>query len=452
MESVNPATGEVMASFAVHDAATASGIVAAAADAQPGWAAAALPERLAAVARLGALLRSECDEHATVMSREMGKPLAQARAEVEKCAIACDYYVARAEEMLRAEEIASDATTSVVRFRALGIVLAIMPWNYPYWQFIRVAIPTLCVGNGVVLKHASNVPQSALALERAFADAGFTTDLVRTVLLPGAETVPLIADERIAGVSLTGSEEVGRKVAAAAGAVLKPVVLELGGSDPFVVLGDADVPAVARAAAQARTVNSGQSCIAAKRFLVDHAIHDEFVAAFAVAMEAFRMGDPLDPATEVGPQARTDLRDAVHDQVRRSVDAGAVVVTGGEIPDGVGAYYPPTVLAGVTPGVPAFDEEVFGPVGAVCPFSGEEEAVALANDSPYGLGASVWGSDPDRIRAVRDGLDAGMVFVNGIVKSDPRLPFGGVKASGHGRELGRHGMLEFANVQTVWTG
>jgi succinate-semialdehyde dehydrogenase/glutarate-semialdehyde dehydrogenase len=400
--------------------------------------------------RLAALLRAERATYGKLMTEEMGKPIAAAEAEADKCAWVCDFFAEHAESFLAPETIATDASRSFVRFDPLGPVLAIMPWNFPFWQHFRFAAPAVMAGNVAVLKHASNVPGCALAIEDLFRQAGFPEGVMTTLLVPSQRTAELIARPEIQAVTLTGSEAAGREVAAAAGKHLKKTVLELGGSDPFLVLDDADPVAAGREAAKARTVNSGQSCIAAKRFLVEEAVADRFEAELVRAMEGFTVGDPLDRATEVGPLAREDLLGTLDDQVSRSVAAGARVATGGRRLPRKGWFYAPTVLTGVRPGTPAFDEETFGPVAAVTRVRDAAEAIELANRSRFGLGASVWTSDPARAEDLARDIEAGSVFVNGAVKSDPRLPFGGVKSSGYGRELAAFGIREFVNVKTVW--
>jgi succinate-semialdehyde dehydrogenase/glutarate-semialdehyde dehydrogenase len=384
------------------------------------------------------------------MTLEMGKPIAQAEAEVDKCAWVCEYYADHAEAMLAEQPRDTDASRSYVRFDPLGPVLAVMPWNFPFWQVFRFAAPAIMAGNAAVLKHASNVPRCALQIEEVFRDAGFPAGLFATALV-GSSAVPgLIADERIAAVTLTGSEHAGRQVAERAGHELKKTVLELGGSDPFIVLADADLPVAARTAADARLVNSGQSCIAAKRFIVVEAVAEQFTARFVDELRARRVGDPLSRDTQVGPQARVDLRDDLHRQVQESIKRGAQRLLGGEIPSGKGAFYPPTLLAAVDKGMPAFDEETFGPVAAVIRAKDEADAVRLANDSQFGLGASLWTQDRVRAERLAAQIEAGAVHVNGLVKSDPRLPFGGIKRSGYGRELSEYGIREFVNIKSVW--
>jgi succinate-semialdehyde dehydrogenase/glutarate-semialdehyde dehydrogenase len=444
-------SGQVLERFEPYDEATCDDILDGAAAAQRRFAGTSPAERAEGLRALGAELRKASEEGALLMATEMGKPVREGRAEMEKCAWCCDFYADHAEGFLADEEVPTDAGRSFVRHLPLGVVLAVMPWNFPFWQVMRCAVPALAAGDAVVIKHASNVPRSALAIEDLARRAGLPADLVRVVLIEGSATGRLIADRRVAMVSLTGSEQTGRVVAAQAGQALKKVVLELGGSDPFVVLPDADLAATARAAAAARAVNSGQSCIAAKRFLVADQVAAPFLEAFADAMSDLVVADPREDTTDVGPLARHDLRDDLHGQVERSVEGGARLVLGGKVPEGPPAFYPPSILADVGAGSPAATEELFGPVAAVTAFGSEEELVGLANGSPYGLGASVWTADPERGERLGRSIQSGMVFVNGVVKSDPRLPFGGVKASGYGRELGgRYGVLELVNTQTVW--
>jgi succinate-semialdehyde dehydrogenase/glutarate-semialdehyde dehydrogenase len=380
---------------------------------------------------------------------EMGKPLREAEAEIEKCAVACDHYAAEAPAMLAPERRVVAAGPAEVRLESLGPVLAIMPWNFPFWQVIRATVPTLALGNVVVLKHAENVPRCAEALVGVVREAELPDGAFANVRVPLEAMTALVADRRIRAVTLTGSVRAGRAVASAAGHALKRSVLELGGSDAFIVLDDADLDAAARTAVAARLGNCGQSCIAAKRWLVQAKVADAFLERVVATMAARRVGNPLDPTTDVGPMARHDLRDALDRQVRATVTAGARVLVGGTIPSGPGAFYAPTVLHGVAAGMPCFDEETFGPVAAVTVVADEAEALGLANASPYGLGASVWTADPVRAERLARGLDVGSVFVNGQVHSDPLLPFGGVKDSGYGRELGAYGIRELANVKTV---
>jgi succinate-semialdehyde dehydrogenase/glutarate-semialdehyde dehydrogenase len=450
-ETVNPATGEVERTYEKHGADEVDGILTEAEETFEGWSARRIEEREALLADAADVLRDRKDEYAEVMTHEMGKPVSQAVAEVEKCAWVCEYYAERAAEHLQNERIGGEpGTKTYARYEPLGVVLAVMPWNYPFWQVFRFAAPSLAAGNVGVLKHASNVPGCALAIEDVFERAGFPDGAFSALLVGSSDVDGVIRDDRVRAVTLTGSNPAGEAVASAAGGEVKKTVLELGGSDPFVVLGDANVREAAETAARARNLNSGQSCIAAKRHIVVEEVYDEFVEGFVDEVKELVVGDPTDEDTDVGPQARGDLRDGLHEQVEASVEAGATVETGGEIPDGDGYYYPPTVLTDVPDGCPAAQEEVFGPVAAVFRVSDEDEAVELANSSRYGLGASVWTDNLERGESVTRRLEAGMTFVNALVRSDPRLPFGGVKESGYGRELAADGVREFTNKKTVW--
>ena len=448
--SVNPATGQLLETFEETSPAELDRILERADAASREWARRPVRERAERLRMAARTLRERKEAYARTMALEMGKPLAQGVGEVEKCAWACEYYAEQGEGFLALQPRSTDASSSYVRFDALGPVFAIMPWNFPFWQVFRFAAPALVAGNAGILKHAPNVSRCALDIEQVFRDAGFPDGLFRAVLLSNEAAGAAIADPRVRAVTLTGSDRAGSQVAEQAGRHLKKTVLELGGSDPFIVLEDADIPRTAETAAEARLINSGQSCIAAKRFIVVERVADRFVQAFAAAMAGRKVGDPLDPSTAIGPQARLDLRANLHRQVEESVGRGARLLLGGRVPDGPGAFYPPTVLVAVEPGMPAFDQETFGPVAAVVRARDEIDVVRLANASPYGLGASVWTAEPERGERIARDLEVGSVFVNGIVKSDPRLPFGGVKRSGYGRELSEYGLREFVNVKTVW--
>lgn len=450
--SINPATGAELARFAPQSADEVDAILTGAATAQADWRRLAVAERTPLLRRMAEVLRQNRERYAALITAEMGKPVTEALAEIDKSATTCEYYAEQAPVHLADRPVESNASESAVVYDPLGVVLAVMPWNYPFWQFFRFAAPALAAGNGALLKHANNVPQCALAVEEVVREAGAPEGLCRTLLIDVDQVAGIIADPRVAAVTLTGSTEVGAIVAAQAAAVLKKQVLELGGSDPFVVLADADIPAAAATAVKARYVNVGQSCVNAKRFIVEEAVADEFVAAFVAAAAALKVGDPADPATAIGPMARASLRATLHDQVERSVTAGAELKLGGTVPEGPGYYYPPTVLDHVKPGTAAFDEETFGPVAAITRAADADEAITLANTTEYGLGAALWTSDLDRARRLTRVLDAGAVFVNGMVASDPRLPFGGIKRSGYGRELGAEGIREFTNTKTVWIG
>jgi succinate-semialdehyde dehydrogenase/glutarate-semialdehyde dehydrogenase len=446
--STNPATGETAARFVGHDAAARDARLTAAVRAQRDWRWTPVDERAALVRRLGGLLREQSASLAMLITQEMGKPVSEALAEVEKCARNCDFYAEAGPGMV-ADTPVHNMPGTFIAHEPLGVVLAIMPWNYPLWQVIRFLAPTLVAGNGAILKHAANVPQCALAIERLVAEAGAPVGLLSNIFVEPDGVAALIADHRIAAVTLTGSTQVGMIVAAQAGAALKKQVLELGGSDPFIVLADADVEAAAAMAVVSRFTNAGQSCVNAKRFIVEESVADRFVAALVAETEALRMGDPSDSATTLGPLARANLRAAIHQQVERSVAAGARLLTGGQPVAGNGFFYPPTVLDRVEPGMAAFDEETFGPAAAIVRAADAAVAVALANRSAFGLGASIWTADVERGAALARRIDAGAVFVNAVVASDPRVPFGGIKHSGYGRELGDLGLREFTNAKTI---
>lgn len=450
MLTINPATEEPLGDYPEISDSELQDRLEQAAATFAAWSRSPLHERRLRMRRLAELLREQQDQHARLITQEMGKPLAQATAEVAKCALACDYFADHAAGFLEPEVVGSQAAASYVRFDPLGPILAVMPWNFPYWQVFRFAAPALMAGNVGLLKHASNVSGSAVAIERLFAEAGFPGGAMTSLLVSAARVSDIIAHPSIAAVTLTGSEPAGRAVAATAGQHLKKTVLELGGSDPFIVLADAHLPEAARQAVQARLVNSGQSCIAAKRFIVEESVAAEFESLFVEHFRNLRVGDPLDPATQVGPLARADLLDDLDDQVRRSVQAGAECVLGGHRMDGRGYFYAPTVLRGVRPGMAAFDEETFGPVAALVRARNAEEAITLANRSRFGLGASLWTSNLERGQRWAERIEAGCVFLNAPVVSDPRLPFGGIKASGYGRELSRFGLREFVNIKSVW--
>jgi succinate-semialdehyde dehydrogenase / glutarate-semialdehyde dehydrogenase len=451
-EVIDPSTGRTVRVVPGHDPGQVEARLDAAARAAEAWRDTDPADRAEALRGLAAQLEERSDELALTMAEEMGKPVAQGVAEARKCAWVCRHYATHGPGWLLDEPAESDGQAAWIRHDPLGVVLAIMPWNYPAWQLLRFAAPGLMAGNAFLLKHAPNTPGVALALEGLFDELDVPEGLARVLLVDVETTGEVLDDDRVAAVTLTGSTGAGRSVAARAGRALKPSVLELGGSDPFIVLPDADVDEAARVAAKARLLNSGQSCIAAKRFIVVEAVADRFVQAFGHHLRAARVGDPRDPETEVGPQARRDLRGALHRQVRDSVDAGAVCQFGGEIPDGDGFFYPVTLLTGAAPGMPCWDEEIFGPVAAVRTVSDADAALEAANDTRYGLGASVWTSDRRTAERFIAGIRAGSVFVNGLVKSDPRLPFGGIRESGYGRELGRDGVMSFVNRKTVWLG
>lgn len=449
-QSINPFSGETLATFDSWTDAQLEDALAQVAAATPGWAATDLAERCQLIQRLGDTIGEQREKLAQIMTLEMGKRIAEARAEVDKCIALCDFYAQQAPEFLADEVIESDAGKSLVAYQPLGTVLAVMPWNFPLWQVLRFAVPAFAAGNTGVLKHASNVPQCAQAIEQLIRDAGFPEGVFRTLMINAKDVARVIADPRIHAVTLTGSEAAGRKVAACAGEYLKKAVLELGGSDPFVVLDDADLELTVSQAITSRFLNAGQTCIAAKRFIVVDSIAEDFVARYTAAINELQAGDPLDENTTLAPMARDDLREEVHSQVEASIAAGAELKTGGAYVEGTGNFYQPTLLDNVSPGMPAYDEELFGPVASIIRVHDEAEALRVANNTRFGLGSSVWTQNNERGEAFARKLQAGCAFVNGIVKSDPRLPFGGVKASGYGRELSHHGLLEFVNAKTLW--
>jgi succinate-semialdehyde dehydrogenase/glutarate-semialdehyde dehydrogenase len=449
-ETENPATGQKGHAYEGRTKAEVRDIVVAVDRAFKKWRRRSYSERATMMKEAAAVLRRKQDEFAALMTEEMGKPISDGRAEVEKCAGACDYFADNSERFLRQEKVDLGGPEAFVTFEPLGVIMAIMPWNFPFWQVFRFAAPTLMAGNVAILKHASNVPGCALAIESVFRHAGFTDDVFRTLLIPSHDVEAVIDMKEIKAVTLTGSVEAGRKVATAAAQRLKKSVLELGGSDPYLVLADADIAKAAKICATARMVNAGQSCIAGKRFIVVEKVRSEFEKAFVEAMKSYRMGDPREEATKFGPMYSIAGRDELHEQVERSVAAGARVLTGGEKPQKPGAWYPPTVLTDVRPGVPAFQEEIFGPVASVIIARDEADAIAIANDSEFGLGSAVITRDLERGRRIAaHELESGMSFVNDNVRSDARMPFGGLKHSGYGREVSRYGLLEFVNIKSV---
>ncbi len=449
-ESVNPTTGERIRSYPSLDAAGVEAALERAAAAFETWRNVSFDERSARMRHAARILEDEAPELGAIMTREMGKPIGAGEAEAEKCAWACRFYADHAASFLADETVGTDAEHSFVRYEPLGPVLAIMPWNFPFWQVFRFAAPALMAGNVGLLKHAPNVPACALAIEDVFRRAGFPDGVFQNLFVEVERVDELIRDPRVRAATVTGSRRAGSAVAATAGGEIKKSVLELGGSDPLLVLPSADLERAAATAVKARTINSGQSCIAAKRIIVHEEVAEPFAERFVEGMRDLVVGDPTEPESDVGPIAREDLLETLADQVDRSVEAGAEVRLGGERLDRKGFFYPPTVLARIPEGCPAYEEELFGPVASLFQVPDLEAAIGLANDTPYGLGAAAWTRDADeRDRLVRE-LEAGVVFVNGLVASDPRLPFGGVKESGYGRELGVHGIREFVNVKTVW--
>ena len=450
LQTVNPATGEPGRTYYLHTPEEGHEAAAAAHRAFREWRRTSFDERAAIIRKAAAVLRERKDELARLMTEEMGKTLDDGRAEVEKCAFQCDWFADHAHEYLANEPADIGGGEAFVTFNPIGVVLAVMPWNFPFWQAIRAAAPALMAGNGMLLKHASNVPGCALAIEDVLQRAGVPHDLFRTLLLRSSDVKALIEDENIAAVTLTGSVGAGKSVATAAGGVLKKCVLELGGSDAYLILEDADVTAAAKVAAAARMVNGGQSCIAGKRFIVIRSILEPFEKAMTDAMRGFEMGDPTKEGTKLGPMQSAEARDEIHRQVTESIRKGARLLLGGHVPDRPGAWYPPTVLTNVLPGQPAYDEDVFGPVAAIIAADDEADAIRIANASEFGLGSGVLTGNLDRGRRIAaQELEAGMSFVNENVRSDPRTPFGGVKHSGYGRECGAFGIREFTNIKTV---
>ena len=450
IEAINPATGELIARY---DPMTPSAVAKIVDDVHAAfleWRTATFATRARPMQSAAAILRAEAKGLARLMAEEMGKPVRDGVAEIEKCAAACAFFADRAAAFLAPEPVKTDAQASVVHFNPLGVVLAVMPWNFPFWQVFRFAAPGLMAGNAAVLKHASNVPGCATAIEDVFRRAGFPANLFRTLLIESDQVAAVLEHPRVRAATLTGSGAAGRAIARKAGELLKKTVLELGGSDPYLVLEDADVDLAAKVCAKARLVNSGQSCIAGKRFIVVDTIRRSFEERFVERMRAAKLGDPLDEETEIGPLARGDLRETLHRQVESSIAKGARCLLGGSMPRGVGAYYPATVLTDVHKGMPAFDDELFGPVAAIVPVKDEAAAIAAANDSSFGLGAAVITRDVRRgERIAAEEIESGCVFVNDAVRSDQRLPFGGIKESGYGRELSAYGIKEFVNIKTV---
>jgi succinate-semialdehyde dehydrogenase / glutarate-semialdehyde dehydrogenase len=447
--SINPANGKILRTF---DALTEAEIDTRLGRSFNAWLVhrrTPLAERARCLSAAAEILEAERDRFARIMTLEMGKPITAARAEATKCATACRYYAENGERLLADEVIEAGAGRSYLRYQPLGPVLAVMPWNFPFWQVFRFAAPALMAGNVGLLKHASNVPGCALVIEEILRRAGFAEDVFQSLLIGSEQVARIIDDPRVRAVSLTGSEGAGIQVASQAGRQIKKTVLELGGSDPFIVMPSADLDRTARAAAEARTINNGQSCIAAKRFIVDRSVADAFETRFVAAMQSLRVGDPLDDSTQIGPLATPAILEDLDRQVRRSVEMGARLLLGGQRLDRPGNYYAPTVLADVPTDSPAYREELFGPVAVLLRAAGISDAIRLANDTEFGLGASAWTTDPNEQALFIDDLEAGMVFINGMVASDTRLPFGGTKRSGYGRELSALGLREFVNVKTV---
>lgn len=451
MKTINPTTGKVIEEYKLMDDSELDSIINKASLAQNDWKELSFGQRATYLNETAQILRDRKEELAELMAVEMGKPLPQGVSEAEKCAWVCEYYAEKAAAFLRNEPIETDASQSYVTYNPLGTVLAIMPWNFPFWQLFRFAAPALMAGNAALLKHAPNVTGCALEIEKIIHKAGIPKDLFRTVLADIDQTQAMITHSAIDAVTLTGSTRAGKAVAGQAGSVLKKTVLELGGSDPYLILEDADLELAAETCVTSRLINSGQSCIAAKRFIAVEDVYDDFLELVVSNMDEKMVGDPFEESTDIGPMARFDLRDQLHEQVEKSRKNGAECLLGGKIPDSEGAFYPPTVLTSIKKGMPAYEEELFGPVASVIKATNEEEAIAIANDSSYGLGASVFSKDVKRAeRIASESLEAGCCFVNEFVKSDPRLPFGGIKMSGYGRELSHHGIKEFVNTKTVY--
>lgn len=454
MDSINPANGKKIAHYDPHSDADIESALAQVDRAQREWSQRPMDERVALLRKAAGILRGRSDEYGKLITQEMGKLAREAKAEVEKCALGCEYYADNGPQFLADEIIESDAGRSYVAYQPLGVVLAVMPWNFPFWQVFRSAAPALLAGNGAVLKHASNVSGCALAIEKIFLDAGFPEGLFRTLLIGSEKVADIIEDPRIHAATLTGSDKAGRAVAAKAGEQLKKTVLELGGSDPFVVLDDADLDEAAKVGVKARFQNAGQSCIAAKRFILVDSIADAFLEKFVAHVDALKPGDPADDSTSLAPMARGGLRDELHEQVQDALGKGAKAVRGCKPLQGkgfnAGYWYEASVLAGVNDSMRAWREELFGPVAIVIRVKDEAEALRVANAVPFGLGGCVWTRDETRGERFARQLECGAAFVNGMVKSDPRLPFGGIKDSGYGRELSHHGIHEFVNIKTVW--
>ncbi|MDP2038103.1 MAG: NAD-dependent succinate-semialdehyde dehydrogenase [Ignavibacteria bacterium] len=450
IQTINPANGKIVQTFEQHSSKQVNEIIDLTHEAFLSWRNVEFAAKKTSMKKAAAILREKKNEFGKILTLEMGKPISQGIAEVEKCALVCDYYAENTENILSEEIIATDASESFVRFDPIGIVLAVMPWNFPFWQVFRFAAPALMAGNVCLLKHASNVPMSALAIEDIFLKAGFPKDVFRTLLIGSSTVEEVINHPKVKAATLTGSEPAGKKVAESCGKVLKKTVLELGGSDPFIVLEDADIDTAVKTAIIARLINNGQSCIAAKRFIVVEKVYDEFEKKFVELMNKVKIGDPMNPETELGPIAREDLLFELDEQVRKSVIKGAQILCGGKRINREGFYYEPTILANVLPGSPAYDDEIFGPVASLIKAKDEADAIRIANDSPFGLGASLWTSNKEKAKQLAARIESGSVFINGMVKSDPRLPFGGIKNSGYGREISHYGIKEFVNIKTVW--
>lgn len=450
IQTINPATGEVMETFTPETWETVSSKLTKAQQAFQSWKNTSFTERSELFKKLADVITKNIDEYARLNTLEMGKPISQSKSELEKCVKGCLFYADNAERILADQHVETEFAHSYIRHDPLGIILAVMPWNFPFWQAMRAAAPAIMAGNVMVLKHSSNVTMCALAIQEMFLKAGFPEHIFTTILVKGSDMERVIADDRIEAVTVTGSEEAGRRIAAMAGEHLKKTVLELGGSDPFIILEDADMDLTVKNAVLARVRNTGQSCTAAKRFIVVESRADAFTERFVEGVKKLKIGDPMDPTVDIGPIAREDLMEQLDHQVQKSVQMGAELLLGGKcLTDREGYYYEPTVLSQVTKGMPAYDEEIFGPVASVIVVKDEAEAIKVANDTHLGLGASVWTTDIENARRLAGQIEAGNVFINKMVTSDPRLPTGGIKKSGYGRELGEHGIKEFVNIKSV---
>ena len=451
IKSINPATEKEIQSYSEMGKDEINRIIISADKSFEQWKRTSFSQRADKMRSAGVILRKKKETLSILMTVEMGKPIVQSRSEIDKCAMVCDYFAENAERFLQDEKVETEAANSFITYQPLGVILAIMPWNFPFWQVFRFAAPNLMAGNAGVLKHSSNVTGCGLAIEEIFKEAGFPENLFRTIVVTSKDVEEIIKHDKIKAITLTGSTEAGKSVARTAGSVLKKSVLELGGSDPYIILEDAELERAAEICVNSRLINSGQSCIAAKRFIIVNQVYNKFEELFVDKMRTKIMGDPLMEGTNIGPQARNDLRKELHEQVTKSVDLGAEILTGGNIPEGKGAFYPPTVLVNIQSEMPAYKEELFGPVASLIKASDETDAIRIANDTMFGLGAAVFTQNTVRgERIAREELNAGNCFVNDSVKSDPRLPFGGVKESGYGRELSEIGIKEFMNIKTVY--
>lgn len=450
ISTINPTTGKLIKEFSEFEIKKVNNLIFQSQKAFSVWKNTDLTFRKNLMLKVASILKGKKEQFGEILTLEMGKTLKQAIAEVEKCAWVCEYYANETETILSKEVIETDASESYVQFDPLGIVLAVMPWNFPFWQVFRFAAPALMAGNVCLLKHASNVPMSAIAIEEIFKEAGFPSGCFTTLLISSKQVQAVIDNPLVKAATLTGSEPAGMQVASACGLNLKKTVMELGGSDPFIVLKDANIDEAVNIGVTARLINNGQSCIAAKRFIIEEEIADKFVAKFVDKMNSVIVGDPMKPETELGPIARLDLLDELSAQVEKSVSEGAIIACGGRKIDGDGYYYQPTVLTNVHKGITAYEEEIFGPVAIIIKASDENSAIEIANDSPFGLGASLWTNNISKAKRLATKIESGSVFINGLVKSDPRLPFGGIKFSGYGRELSHYGIKEFVNIKTVW--